>query len=172
MHTKVASYLIERNATEIARDHPQFRQVVALPWYAKWTGTLTPMFQEYVVSISYAPGATDGNFHYAGPKVNVEVLHPELLARRDPPQPIPHVYRHPSLTETPLLCLFWPREREWDVFKSIADFIIPWTTEWLANYELWRVTGTWASPKRRTMCMTDQRRMKRGCLRQSRPKKV
>jgi hypothetical protein len=30
---------------------------------------------------------------------------------------------------------------------SISEYIVPWTSEWLANYELWKVTGRWASPE-------------------------
>lgn len=146
MHTRLSKFLIERHAAEIARENSQFKQVVALPWHAKWVGPLAPMFQEYLVAISFAPGASDNEFEYPR-RLDVEVLEPALLARRNPPELIPHLYRQPSLIETPLLCLFWPGDREWDEFKSISDFVIPWTAEWLANYELWRVTGRWASPE-------------------------
>jgi hypothetical protein len=26
---------------------------------------------------------------------------------------------------------------------SIADTVLPWTTEWLYHYEIWLITGEW-----------------------------
>lgn len=145
----LTEFLIQRNAREIASDHKQFQQIVGLPWVAKWVGRLAPLFQEYTVEIEFTPGAADGHLHYP-PKpswVWVTVLEPRLLERDHPPIRIPHLYRYPTEHETPRLCLFWPKEREWTKFTSIANFIIPWTAEWLANYEFWKATGTWPSPE-------------------------
>lgn len=147
MSPALASFLIERNAKEIARDHKQFRQTLSLPWTAKWVGTLTPMFQEFVVEIEFTPGAADEEFYYPAKSIWITVAEPRLTGRDAPPTRIPHLYRYPTDTETARLCLFWPHDREWTKFMSIADFIIPWTSEWLANYELWKVSGRWPSPE-------------------------
>jgi hypothetical protein len=32
---------------------------------------------------------------------------------------------------------------EWTVGMSIANTIVPWTSEWLAHYEIWLATGDW-----------------------------
>lgn len=147
MPPALSAFLIERNAKEIARNHEQFEQTLSLPWMAKWVGTLTPLFQEYVVEIEFTPGAADGSYFYPPKTIWVTVLDPMLTEREEPPTRIPHLYRYPTDEETPRLCLFWPKGREWTNFMSIAEFIIPWATEWLANYELWKVTGRWPSPE-------------------------
>ena len=39
------------------------------------------------------------------------------------------------------ICLY--RYSEFNVYKLLADTIIPWTVEWLYFYELWLATGEW-----------------------------
>lgn len=48
---------------------------------------------------------------------------------------IPHVYK-----DTQSLCLFY---NEWDRYNDQIVDILPWIDEWLLNYELWKITGTW-----------------------------
>lgn len=144
----LSKFLIDQHAQEIARDHNQFKQTLSLPWEGRWVGTLTPAFQEYEVAISFVPGAADDQFQYVGLPISVTVLAPKLTGRLGPPaQLIPHLYRYPTDVLPPRLCLYWPHDREWTVFESISQYIIPWTAEWLLNYELWKITGTWASPE-------------------------
>lgn len=48
-----------------------------------------------------------------------------------------HLYSDDSL------CIFHPRFNEWNGTKLIAHTIIPWTSLWLYNYEVWLFTGEW-----------------------------
>lgn len=59
------------------------------------------------------------------------------LRRRKPDERIPHTYDE----DRP--CLFLPRSGEWRSDKFVARTIIPWLSEWLFYYEVWRATGEW-----------------------------
>lgn len=69
------------------------------------------------------------------------VMRPDLhsLAGSDP---IPHIYRHdrPGV----LLCLWWPKQREWVPQMKLIETFIPWTEEWLWYFEDWLKTRDWA----------------------------
>jgi hypothetical protein len=69
------------------------------------------------------------------------VMTPDLrgLAGNDP---IPHVYRHDG--RGVLLCLWWPKRREWMPQLKLAETFIPWTEEWLWYFEDWLNTRVWA----------------------------
>jgi hypothetical protein len=63
----------------------------------------------------------------------IAVLEPRL---RDPDgPPLPHVF------EGDRLCLHFPKE--WRADQMIATTIMPWTSEWLLHYEIWKATGEW-----------------------------
>ncbi len=89
-----------------------------------WTGLLqpTPLSRSYRVEISYGPRG----------EPRVRVL--ETLATREG-KSLPHVYTDGTL------CLHEPGE--WTGGIYIADTTVPWTAEWLANYEIWLATGDW-----------------------------
>ncbi len=89
-----------------------------------WTGLLqpTPLSRSYRVKISY--GARE--------EPRVRVL--ESLTTREG-KSLPHVFRDGTL------CLHEPGE--WTDGMYIADTTVPWTAEWLANYEIWLATGDW-----------------------------
>jgi hypothetical protein len=89
-----------------------------------WTGLLqpTPLSRSYRVEISYGPGR----------EPRVRVL--ESLATREG-KSLPHVFADGTL------CLHEPGE--WSNGMYIADTTVPWTAEWLANYEIWLATGDW-----------------------------
>lgn len=90
-----------------------------------WMGKLTPspVSRGYSVRIDY-----DGR---AAPRVRV--LSPKLEGRNG--EGLPHVYNDGTL------CLHLPED--WARTMSIADTVVPWTSEWLAFYEVWRATGEW-----------------------------
>lgn len=45
------------------------------------------------------------------------------------------------------LCLFFPKEMEWDGrFHHLFNTIINWTNEWLVFYEKYLITGKWEHP--------------------------
>lgn len=91
-----------------------------------WTGELqpSPLSDTYTVRISYATRAR-------APAVTV--LRPELGGPAV--GSLPHVYTEEHL------CLYYPWQ--WTDDKLIARTIVPWTSEWLFHYEIWKATGTW-----------------------------
>jgi len=90
-----------------------------------WTGTIrpTPCSRDYKVVIVYRRGRYP----------HVTVADPPL--EPCPGETLPHTYRDGSL------CLHL--KSEWDSSMPIADTTVPWTAEWLAHYELWKVRGRW-----------------------------
>lgn len=82
--------------------------------------------EKYKIKIEYS----------LGEKPDVYVLSPPLR-RREPNEPIPHMY------EQKRLCLFHPPSHDWTAADPIADTIIPWASLWLYYYEIWFLTGEW-----------------------------
>jgi len=89
-----------------------------------WTTSLqpTPLSRSYRIEIVY-----DGRRQ---PRVRVL----DKLATRDG-KVLPHTYIGD------LLCLH--ESDDWTPTMSIADTIVPWTSEWLVHYEIWLATGDW-----------------------------
>jgi hypothetical protein len=83
----------------------------------------TPMSRNYLVEITW-----DG---ISRPKTFVR--DPKL--EPPPGKNLQHVYTPDEI------CLFMPYE--WKSTMLIADTIIPWTHEWLFQYELFRLKGDW-----------------------------
>lgn len=90
-----------------------------------WTGTLQPSpgSRFYTVHIALS----DGRFPH------VKVIRPTLEPR--PGESIPHLFDDGSL------CLHL--ENEWTSTMLMVDTTVPWTSEWLINYEIWKATGVW-----------------------------
>jgi hypothetical protein len=63
----------------------------------------------------------------------VDVLDPALEGR--PGESIPHLFGDGSL------CLHL--EDEWVPTMLMVDTTVPWTSEWLLNYEVWKAIGVW-----------------------------
>lgn len=93
-----------------------------------WRGRFqpTPISASYLARIEYS--LDDGR----GPRVYVES--PQLEVRVGEAS-LPHVY------EGDRLCLNLPAE--WKRTDSIAKTTVPWISEWLFYYEIWRSTGDW-----------------------------
>jgi hypothetical protein len=91
-----------------------------------WTGDLkpSPLSDTYSVHIDYALGARTPT---------VTVLRPEL--RAEDVDSLPHVYTRDHL------CLYYPWQ--WTDDKLITRTILPWASEWLFHYEIWKATGAW-----------------------------
>jgi hypothetical protein len=89
-----------------------------------WTGTIqpTPLSRQYRVKVTYR--AT---------RLPVVRVLDHLEGR--PGEPLPHVYREGTL------CLHLPGE--WTPEMLVVDSTLPWTAEWLINYEIWKATGEW-----------------------------
>ncbi|MFE7954266.1 hypothetical protein ACGF3K_26120 [Streptomyces sp. NPDC047980] len=84
----------------------------------------TPASRRYTVRITYR--------HRHRPRVMVIdpplALHPRATA-------LPHVYADGDL------CLHLPGE--WKEDMLLSHTILPWASEWLLHYEVWRVVGRW-----------------------------
>lgn len=91
-----------------------------------WTCELqpSPLSDTYTVHISYATGER---------APTVTVLRPDLRAAGV--ESLPHVYTQDHL------CLYYPWQ--WTDNKLITRTIVPWASEWLLHYEIWKATGTW-----------------------------
>lgn len=91
------------------------------------TGPLCPFDggTEYRTRIEY-----DGR---VAPRVWIES--PELK-RRDPDEPIPHMYGQECV------CAFMPQV-DWARDMYVADYVPGRVAQWLFFYELWRSTGIW-----------------------------
>lgn len=75
------------------------------------------------------------------PQMNV--LEPDLQLLAAPTgQPIPHVY--PTASAGTSLCLWLPRNHEWQPQMKLADTYLAWTAQWLNYFEEWLYTGEWA----------------------------
>lgn len=94
----------------------------------RWRGQLQPLETslQYLVEMSYRPTGVP----------RVRVVEPALVPREEGVD-IPHLYSDFSL------CLYYPKSQEWTPDMFIAETVIPWASEWLAHYEIWRVTGVW-----------------------------
>lgn len=87
-----------------------------------WRGELTPspISRTYTVQIEYAPPRAP----------EVIVVAPELELPTGVKR-LPHVYKGDRLC----LCYHW----EWKVSDLITVTLLPWTSEWLLHYELWKI---------------------------------
>ena len=76
------------------------------------------------------------------PKYKIKIIyhpyHPEVFVLEPTPlRSAPHRYPDGSL------CLYYPKDKDYDAKSLIADKIIPWTSEWLFFYEAWLEQGIW-----------------------------
>ena len=71
--------------------------------------------------------------------LRVYVLEPYPLKLADGATSLPHVYSN----EEQLLCLYYPKDKEWNSNMLFAKTIVPWACEWLIHYEIWLATGIW-----------------------------
>lgn len=68
-----------------------------------------------------------------GKKPQVHILDPKIVYNDEI-----HLYKNGSL------CLFHPTDLTWDDHKIIiAKTIIPWVSEWIVFYEIWKITKKW-----------------------------
>lgn len=107
--------------------HPRFPEAKTklTPTRFTWTGRLQPneLSRVYTVRITL----------FEGRFPRVDVLDPVLEGR--PGESIPHLFGDGSL------CLHL--EDEWVPTMLMVDTTVPWTSEWLINYEIWKATGVW-----------------------------
>lgn len=130
-----------RHIESVTTHFPGFRIWYQTRWAVAWLGKLKPGGQEYEVAVVFNHGGLFEDIEVKSQTPDVYVLSPALQSRPD--SYIPHLYRS---TWARRLCLFWPGGQEWDFSMGIGESIIPWASEWLMNYEFWRVIGEWPGP--------------------------
>jgi hypothetical protein len=91
----------------------------------RWIGYITPspLSQSYRLQMTYKIGKRPKVF-VISPKLQL----PEFLYEV-------HVFKDGSL------CLYYMDE--WDSQTVLAETVVPWISEWLLHYEIWRTTETW-----------------------------
>lgn len=57
-----------------------------------------------------------------------------------------HIYDKDNKGYTEL-CVFYPKNREWNDTMYLADVFVPWVITWLSAYEYWQITGFWVYPE-------------------------
>ena len=131
---------------------PGFRVLAAASWLIHWEGRLQPYHQGYTVRVFFCLGRDLENAEIMPCAPRVTIVAP-LLRRRaeEPGEPIPHHYPNEADPSRPILCICDPANKEWCFGDLIAETTIPWAIDWLACYEGWLATGTWAGGGRHPM---------------------
>lgn len=108
---------------ELRREFPHGRVTLG-PGRVEWEGVVqpTPASRRYRIRLRYQQGG----------RPQVRVL--DELATH-PGKSLPHVFNNGNL------CL--NESHDWHGGMFLARTTLPWACEWLANYELWLVTGEW-----------------------------
>lgn len=126
---------------QMHRKWPEFKVIRRSRERVCWEGELRPFHKTYRIGVALRLAPPDGGL----PNPLVMALNPRLRGRLESPhEEIPHVYPNPANPLLPCLCLFHPATDRFDPRRqSVANTIVPWTTEWLACYEGWLATGKW-----------------------------
>jgi len=99
-------------------------------WRASFSLRPTPGSRKYRVRITFSDNT----------RPEVHVVDPDLFALAGGRAP-PHIFvpkQHPAS-----LCLYRGKYGDWTRSMHVCDTIVPWTAEWLFDYELWLATGQW-----------------------------
>ncbi|SOE21215.1 hypothetical protein SAMN06298216_1686 [Spirosomataceae bacterium TFI 002] len=96
-----------------------------------WKGTLKPtaLSPTYTIKLHYKTGKNP----------TVYVINPKPLKLPEGKDQLPHVYS----TKHQQLCLYYPKDKEWNPSMLYVRSLIPWTSEWLLHYEIFVCTGVW-----------------------------
>lgn len=94
-----------------------------------WRGSLTPSPMGGTYELKVRLHVKDG--------VKVWGTAPKSLSLAPGKLSLPHVYD----SEKQLLCLYYPKDNEWDRYMFLGDTILPWAIEWLYHYEIWVING-------------------------------
>jgi hypothetical protein len=135
---------VDEQIAWMASDYPDFRVAMQAWWGAVWEGPLKPFDRPYVIRLAFYFGLTLGDCDLINWGPEVFVVQPDLPAEWGDKEP-PHLY---SVSPLPMLCLFDPRAGEWKFSMPLSATVVPWATQWLGFYELWRATGRWTGPER------------------------
>ncbi len=112
-------------ALALRRAYPDANMSLS-PTKLVWRGRITPsdLSETYVVELVTSDRRNPPT---------VRVLAPEL--QPDSGGRLPHIWQDGSL------CLY--RRGQWSARYLFAETIVPWASEWLLHYELWKGAGVW-----------------------------
>ena len=120
----------------MSRRWPDFALTETLSGLWLWSGPVRPIQRQYEIAIFWRPGSD------AAPIVMV--TEPRLRPRPGGSyKEIPHLIYDDDEPWYSDLCLFDPDGNEWKPNMQIADTTVPWASEWLSFYEMWRLDGVW-----------------------------
>lgn len=142
---RAAAATLDQQIAAMQAAYPLMRLTAVGRWGCIWVGPLRGFDRPYQVRITHVDMPTLGgcDLTWRGMLPRAQVLAPDLLAECGGWPP--HLYgAHPH----PDLCLFDPDTGEWRPDMLLAESYVPWAAQWLAFYELWRVTGQWTGPER------------------------
>lgn len=142
---RAATATLDQQIAAMQVAYPLMRLTAAGRWGCIWAGPLQGFDRPYLVRITHVVTPTLGNcdLTWRGMLPRAQVLAPDLLAEVG--DALPHVY---GTRPHPDLCLFDPDAGEWRPGMLLAESYVPWAAQWLAFYEIWRVTGRWTGPER------------------------
>ena len=135
---------IDEQIAAMADAWPQLELVQRQRDSAIWGGPLRPLFQTFIIRISYRAPSVIELLDNRRLQPLVRVLSPALRPRsRSMEGQLPHVYYVGPDPLDVILCMFDPDSDEWSPMLKIAETTVPWTIDWIASYEGWRATGEW-----------------------------
>lgn len=130
---------------EVRVRYPQMRVVVGGRHLIIWEGELAGFSRTYTVRIVWPRFAPDPSLRLKYDTPRVFVLG-DVLEPRSPEEPVPHRYSGGVVGQW--ICCWDPKTDDWRWNQAIAHTIIPYAEQWLASYEMWRLTGRWLAPGR------------------------
>lgn len=101
-----------------------------------WQGRIRGFQRPYLIDVVW--------LHRLRRPPSVFVIEPKIAPRAaEDFTHIPHLNFNDRDPERSALCLYDPEGQEWDDSLLIAETMVPWASEWLHHYELWRFDGVW-----------------------------
>jgi hypothetical protein len=135
---------VEEQDRRLRAECPQFRLVAHAGWIGVWEGTVRPVCQTYRIRIVYFSRRYFPGWDLDNPYLSVFVVDPPIgpdpRGTGEKPQ---HVYSYRRPPAFPALCVFDPKDDNWQPSEYIVDRIIPWTIKWLFFHEEWVASGVW-----------------------------
>lgn len=94
-----------------------------------WEGIVRPFYftGKYKLCLNYEKGWPP----------RVWIVEPDFSQKKS----LPHVYAHNRL------CLYHPKDWEWESSCNIVNTIIAWSQMWIVYYEDYLINGTWMGPE-------------------------
>ncbi len=74
-----------------------------------------------------------------------QIIEPKNLAKVNGMKP--HHLFNRSVDGKERLCVYYPKDHNWNDNSFLADSYIPWVITWLSAYETWQITNLWVYPE-------------------------